>query len=120
MKLTTTKSPYSPKVVLNHKKSILEIEGDSFLLCSEEEFYKPLIQQLQSILPNLPKHLSCFFKLNHFDAKTLMFMYQILELLQTNKPGSNIYWKFHHDDKTSREDALDLPNDFPHLNFHFF
>ncbi|MGD1842598.1 MAG: DUF1987 domain-containing protein [Thermonemataceae bacterium] len=106
----------SPKIILDKENSIFEISGRS-LPEDAAEFYKPVLEWLESYGQSPNSETLFTFKLEYFNTASSKLILDILSKLE-DVTGTKISWYYHEDDEDMSEagtefaDLVDVPFEF--------
>lgn len=118
-KLFIEQTKFTPKVLLDFEKGIIEIEGDS-LPENTNEFYKPLMSALDNYLSN-PKEKSIInLKLTYFNSSSSKLLYNFFEKLEeaSSDYDIEINWCYEEDNVSMEEAGSDFAEDFEDIQFN--
>ena len=111
----------SPEVDFKFSSNLLNISGESYPenAC---EFFRPLLQALDSYLKSISKADIVFnFQLTYFNSASTKMIYNIFELLNESVHANTnhivLNWYHDEEDDTILEFGLDVQEDFQFLDF---
>ena len=106
----------TPRIVLNKKNGMMEISGRS-LPEDSTEFYKPVLDWIESYAQD-PNPTTIFvFKLEYFNTASSKLILDVLYALEDIK-GIKVQWYFHDEDEDMEEagqefsELVEIPFEF--------
>lgn len=106
----------TPKIILDKKNGIMEISGRS-LPEDSTEFYKPVLDWIESYAQD-PNPTTIFvFKLEYFNTASSKLILDVLYALEDIK-GIKVQWHFHDEDEDMEEagqefsELVEIPFEF--------
>lgn len=110
---------YTPKVVLDFEKGVIEIIGDS-LPENTVEFYSPLIDGLHNYFKEPKDQTVVNLELTYFNSSSSKLFFDFFDILEEGAEDCDVVINWYHDEEneTMEEAGEDFKEDFEHLNFN--
>jgi hypothetical protein len=108
----------SPKIILNDKTNIIDIEGDSYPEDSFE-FYEPILEWITMYLALASEEVTVKFNIPYLNSSSLKVIYSLfvsLEKAVKNGKKVNITWTYDRENDMSLEDGEEFRDSFTILN----
>jgi hypothetical protein len=109
---------YSPEIIFDPEAGLLEIKGKSYPE-NTFEFYKPLMEWLESYFDAPAKNTMVNMEIIYFNSSSSKFFFDLFDLLEENKDKSDIviYWIYDKENESALEAGEDFKEDFEDLDF---
>ena len=117
-KHTIEATDYSPEIIFDPEAGLLEIKGKSYPE-NTFEFYKPLMEWLESYFDAPAKNTMINMEIIYFNSSSSKFFFDLFDLLEENKNKSDIviYWIYDEENESALEAGEDFKEDFENLDF---
>mgnify|MGYP000642048402 CR=1 FL=1 len=118
--LTIDETKYTPNIVLDAQKGLIEIKGKSYPE-NTFEFYKPMIDWVEEYFKGheLPKTIINFeiIYFNSSSSKLFFDFFDLIEEMSNEGKYIEINWIYDKDNDSALEAGEDFKEDFEKLNF---
>jgi len=117
--LNIEQTKFTPSIVFDIQKCLLEIKGDS-LPENTTEFYKPLMESLLQFLQTPQNNITVNLELTYFNSSSSKFLYDFFDLFVEKNNGTDVVinWFYDEEDENMEEAGEDFQEDFEDLKFN--
>ncbi len=107
----------TPDVILDPDAALLEFKGKSYPE-NTFNFYKPILEWIDTYVKKPPKLLHINIKLTYFNSATTQILFDLFDLIQEYAPkNSKISWYYNPENPNAYEDYEDFSEEFSELDF---
>jgi len=116
-KIEATK--YTPEIILDEEKGIIEIKGKSYPE-NTFEFYNQLMEWLEEYFENPASKTVFNIELLYLNSSTSKFLYDLFDYLEEKSEDNSIEinWIYDEENEVAEEAGEDYKEDFENLNFN--
>ena len=116
-KIEATK--YTPEIILDEEKGIIEIKGKSYPE-NTFEFYNQLMEWLEEYFENPVSKTIFNIELLYLNSSTSKFLYDLFDYLEEKSEDNSIEinWIYDEENEVAEEAGEDYKEDFENLNFN--
>lgn len=117
--LNIEETKFTPSIVFDIQKSLLEIKGDS-LPENTTEFYKPLMASLFEYFQTPHENITVNLELTYFNSSSSKLLFDFFDLFleNNNKTDIVINWFYDEENENMEEAGEDFKDDFEDLEFN--
>jgi len=110
---------YTPQVVLDYDKGVIEIRGDS-LPENTIEFYQPLIDGVKEYFKAPQDKTIVNLKLTYFNSSSSKLLFDFFDLLEEASAQNTIVvnWLYNAENESMEEIGEEFKEDFEELTFN--
>jgi len=112
--LRITATEYSPEIVLDAEKGILEIRGDSFPE-NTYDFYKPVVKWIETYFENCSQTTTVNMEINYFNSSSSQLFFDLFDLFDEaaqNGCAIVINWIYSSKNESAKEAGEDFLEEF--------
>jgi hypothetical protein len=110
-------SQYTPKISMDAKEGIIEIEGKSYPE-NTFEFYKPVIAWVEEYFENPQEKTVLNMEIIYFNSSSSKLFFDLFDIIEEHHQDSDITinWIYDAENETSKEAGEEFQEDFESLN----
>jgi SiaC family regulatory phosphoprotein len=111
---------YTPKVILDEKKNLIEIKGNSFPENSFE-FYEPVVEWIKKYFEDGGRSTTINISINYFNSSSSQQFFDIFDFFEEANNNNNslkINWLYDEKNESAEEAGKDFVEEFENLNIN--
>lgn len=113
-------SEYTPKIILDVEKGLIDIRGDSFPE-NTFDFYKPIIKWMESYFSNGDQTVTINIEINYFNSSSSQQFFDMFDIFEEAVQGGNtleINWLYNLKNESAQEAGEDFVEEFESLKIN--
>jgi len=111
---------YTPKIILDASKNLIDIRGDSFPE-NTFDFYKPVTNWLEKYFQEENKTATINFEINYFNSSSSQLFFDIFDIFDEalkNNHKLEINWIYKSNNESAEEAGEDFAEEFEDLSIN--
>jgi len=116
-KLFIEETKYTPRIIMDAEKGLLQIEGKSYPE-NTFEFYKPVIEWIETYFRSPQAKTTLQMEIIYFNSSSSKLFFDLFDLLEEYRERSDITieWIYDPENESALEAGEDFIDDFETLN----